>query len=122
MVGSMEASLMPCVTQYDKKITIKHLTGSPDAHGFIDNTDAANWEEFTRAWGSVQSKGGREFWKNSQVVADVSHIWRCQWSAKLATVTPDMQLINENVVYEIISVEDVDLAHQTVEIRTKKAV
>ena len=113
---------MRCVSQYDRKVVIQNLTGTADAHGFIDNTDDANWTSYEAAYCSVVSKGGREFWRNQQVTADVSHIWRCQWSKNLATAGPDMRLICEGIVYEIISIEDVDLAHREIEIRTKRAV
>jgi head-tail adaptor len=113
---------MGCVVRYDRKVVIQNLTGTVDAHGFQDETLDTNWVTYETAYCSVESKGGREFWKNQQVTADVSHIWRCQWSKKLALATPDMRLLHEGSVYEIISIEDVDLAHYEIEIRTKKAV
>ena len=113
---------MRCVSRYDRKVVIQNLTGTADAHGFVDNTNDANWTTYESAYCSVESKGGREFWKNQQVTADVSHIWRCQWTRKLANAGPDMRLVCEGVVYEIISIEDVDLAHYEIEIRTKRAV
>jgi hypothetical protein len=33
-----------------------------------------------------------------------------------------MRLVNESVTYEIVSVIDVDLAHEEIEIQTKRAV
>ena len=124
MVWLLEGDVMAknCIASYDKKITIQSLTGSADAHGFIDNTAAANWSTYETAFASVQSKGGREFWKVQQVNADVSHVWRCQYSAALAAATPDMRLIHEGTTYQILSIEDVDLAHYEIEIRTKRAV
>lgn len=113
---------MACVAQYDRKVVINSLSGTADAHGFIDNTAAANWSTFETAYAKVKSKGGREFWKVDQVQADVSHVWMCPYSAKLATATPDMQLVNEGVTYEILSVIDIDLAHKEIEIQTRRAV
>ena len=113
---------MRCIASYDKKIRIETLSGTADAHGFIDNTDDTNWSLHEAAFASVQSKGGREFWKVDQVNADVSHVWRCQWSKKLATVTPDMRLTHDGKTYEIMSAIDIDLAHEVVEIQTKRAV
>lgn len=113
---------MGCVTDYNRKCTIEQLTGTADAHGFIDNTDDDNWTQYCQTFAAVQSKGGREFWKVDQVNADVSHVWRCPWSKTLAAATPDMRLVNESVTYEILSVIDVDLAHEEVEIQTRRAV
>jgi SPP1 family predicted phage head-tail adaptor len=113
---------MRCVVEYDQKIIIKKLSGTADAHGFIDNTDAANWSELCASYAKVQSKGGREFWKIDRVNADVSHVWFCPYSKALHAATPDMQLIHEGVIYEISSVVNVNLANQEIQIQTKRAV
>lgn len=122
MVWLLEGDVMACISTYDKKITIQTLAGTADAHGFIDNTLATNWATYETAFASVQSKGGREYWKVQQVAADVTHVWKCQYSAALATATPDMRLIHSGATYQILSIEDVDLAHYEIEIRTKRAV
>ena len=113
---------MSCISRYDRKVVIQSLAGTADAHGFVDNTLASNWATYESAYCSVESTGGREFWKNVNVDADVSHIWRCQYSKKLGVATPDMRLVENEIVYEIVSVEDVDLAHREIEIRTRRAV
>ena len=111
-----------CINQYDKKVTIERLSGTADAHGHISTIVNANWTIYATAYASVQTKGGREFWKVQQINADVSHVWRCQWSKSLAAATPDMRLTCEGVTYEILSVIDVDLASEEVEIQTRRPV
>lgn len=111
-----------CLQKYDKKVTIERLSGTADAHGHIDNTAGSNWTSYASGWASVQSKGGREFWKVQQVQADVSHVWTLQYSKSLAAATPDMRLIHEGQTYEILSVVDIDLAHHEVQIQTRRAV
>jgi SPP1 family predicted phage head-tail adaptor len=113
---------MKCVASYDKRITVQRLSGTADAHGFVDNTTNANWTGYASSFASVKTKGGREFWKVQQVNADVSHVWMCPWSKTLAAATPDMRLICEGVTYEILSVIDIDLASQEIEIQTRRAV
>ena len=111
-----------CLTDYDKRITFYELDGTPNAHGQIDNTDPANWKEFTVGFAHVQSKGGREFWKVDQVSADVSHVWWTQWTRKLDEAGPDLRLTWEGKTYEILSIIDIDLAHEEFEIQTRRAV
>ena len=111
-----------CLAEYTEFITIQSLSGTADAHGHVDKTEDANWSTFETAYSRVQSKGGREFWKVDQVVADVSHVWTAQWTTNLASATPDMRLIHDGNVYEILSVIDIDLAHEEVQIQTKRAV
>lgn len=108
-----------CTDRYDKLIRVERLAGTADAHGHIDNTADANWATHGNSYARVQSKGGREFWKVQQVNADVSHVWWVPYSSEMASATPDMRLINEGKTYEILSVIDIDLAHQQVEIQTR---
>jgi SPP1 family predicted phage head-tail adaptor len=110
-----------CVNKYNRKITVQQLSGSADAHGHIDNTDNSNWSTYTTAFAEVLSKGGREFWKVDRVEADVSHVWRCPYNSTLTAATPDMRLIHDSTTYEILSVIDIDLEHEEVEIQTRRA-
>lgn len=112
-----------CIGEMRKAITIEHLTGTTvDAHGQVNQTTDANWGTYLRTFAKVKSQGGREFWKVQQVAADVSHVWNCQYSRDLAAATPSMRLICEGNTYEILSVIDIDLAHQEIEIQTRRAV
>lgn len=114
---------MKCDHEYDKKVQIEHLTGQTlDAHGQVEQTTKSNWSPYCSAWCSCSSKGGREFWKVQQVNADVSHVWKADWNKTLAAATPHMRLIHEGLIYEILSVVDIDLAHEKIEIQTKRAV
>ena len=107
----------------NKKVTIEMLNGqTADAHGQVDQTDNANWGSYCTTWCSCVSKGGREFWKIQQINADTDHAWRAGWSRLLQGVTPDMRLIFENNVYEILAVIDVDMDHEEIEILTRRKV
>lgn len=113
---------MDCINRYDHRVVIQRPTGTADAHGHVDLTADANWSNYAVAYCSVVSKGGREFWKVQQVNADVSHVWKTAWSRTIAAMTTDMRLIWEGAKYEILSVIDIDLAHQEIEIQTRRAV
>ncbi len=112
-----------CLSDYDKRIKVESLTGSTaDAHGHVDNTVSTNWTTYAQPYASVMSKGGREFWKVDQVAADVSHVWYCPYDANVAAATPDMRIVWDGKTYEILSVVDIDLAHEEIEIQTRRAV
>jgi len=106
---------------YNCPIVVESLSGTADSFGHVDTTDSANWSRLTTAWAKVQTKGGREFWKVDRVEADVSHVWRCPYSATLATATPDMRLVYSSTNHEIVSVIDIDEAHEVIEIQTRRA-
>ena len=113
---------MRCSDAYSHRITIERPAGTADAYGHLDLTADSNWTEYCQSYAMVTSKGGREFWKVQQVNADVSHVWKCPWSRTMAAATPDMRLIHEGLTYEILSVIDIDLAHEQIEIQTRRAV
>lgn len=112
------------VTKYDHKVKIQKpsTTATADAHGHVDLTSDANWQNVISPFCSVISKGGREFWKVQQVNADVSYVWTSQWSRTLEACTTDHRLICDGVAYEILAVINVDLANQEIQIQTRRAV
>jgi SPP1 family predicted phage head-tail adaptor len=65
-------------------------------------------------------QGGREFWKVQQVNADTDHAWTAPWSKTLQGVTPDMRVIFESKVYEILAVIDVNMDHEEIQILTRR--
>lgn len=111
-----------CRSKRNKRIRIERLTGTADAHGQINQTLDSNWTPYESAFASVISKGGTEFWKVQQTNADVSHVWKCDWTKAMSEATPDMRLVSEDVVHQILSVIDIDLAHQEIEIQTRRPV
>ena len=68
------------------------------------------------------SKNGREFWKVQQVNDTVDYVWWCRYSKQLADATPDMRLVYDGNVYEIMSVIDLDLEHNEIQMQTKRRV
>lgn len=113
---------MSCLSDYDKFVTIKQATGTPDAHGHIDLTTASNWSIYATAYCKVITKGGREFWKVQQVNADSEQAWTAQWSKTLQGVTPDMRLEFEGNVYEILTAFDVNMEHDEMQILTRRKI
>lgn len=106
--------------QYTTRITLQRISGTADAAGHVDGNTASNWVTYCTAWASVRSRGGREFWRVSQVQSDVDFVFTCPWSKTLEAATPDMRIACNGNVYEILSVINVDLGNETVEIQTRR--
>jgi len=114
---------MKCADRdYSKRITVERVAGTADAHGHVVETTEANWTEYASSFASVQTKGGREFWKVQQMSADVTHVWHCPWSKRLMQATPDMRIICEGQPHYIVSVIDIDEAHREIQIQTRRPV
>lgn len=106
--------------QYTTRIVVQRLAGTADAAGHIDGNTDANWIQYCAAWASVRSRGGREFWRVSQVQSDVDFVFNCPWSKTLENATPAMRIVSDGKVYEILSVINVDLANNSIEIQTRR--
>lgn len=104
----------------DKRITIQRLAGTPDAAGHIDGTKNANWSTYAAAWATTQTRGGREFWKVQQVESTVDTVFRCPWTKTLEQATPDMRILFDGTVFEILSVVNIDFADDIVEFQTRR--
>ena len=105
---------------YVQKITIQRLAGTPDAAGHVDGQIDANWTVYAGSWAAVETRGGREFWKIQQVNADVDSVWYLPWSPALDKTTPDMRIQHEGKVYEILSVQNLNLENREIEIQTRR--
>lgn len=113
---------MTCISDYDKRVTIQNIAGTPDDHGHIDLTSGSNWQTYATAFCKVQTKGGREFWKVQQINATADQSWVTQWSSTLQDISPEMRLIHEGKVYEILAAIDVNMDHEEIQILTRRAV
>lgn len=109
---------------YQKLITIEKLktTGLDDDYGTLDETNSANWEQHTKAYARVVTRGGREFHQASQVHADLSHLWEVPSSAKVRAITPEMRINWNGRIFQILSAQDKDENRQYSEISTKERV
>ena len=88
---------------FDKIVTIQEPDYSKkDDYNKTDLDDSANWKTFTRAFCYVETSGGNEFFANEQTQAEVSHKWTTPSCAKIRKVTPDMRLVYEGKIHEIV--------------------
>ena len=107
-----------------KLITIEKpkTTGFDANYGTHDLSSDASWEQHTKAYANVLTRGGREFFQASKVHADLSHLWEVASTAKTRSATPEMRLTWNDRTFQILSVLDKDEDRRTVEISTKEVV
>lgn len=107
---------------YRERITIEKIKDNPqaDAHGETDLTDDSNWETYATRFSSIQTKGGREFWKVDKVDADVNFLIRVQHDKRTAEITPRMRIRLGKRTINIAAVYDVDEMHEVIEMQCKE--
>jgi SPP1 family predicted phage head-tail adaptor len=106
---------------FDRRVTIQKIKTSPslNALGEADLTDDANWETHCVRWASVDTQGGREFWKRQRVQAEVDQIFRVRYDSTTKAITPRMRVLDDQgVKREIKAAFDVDAGHRIIEIQT----
>jgi head-tail adaptor len=56
-----------------QRVSVQRLSASVNAAGQIDETTAANWITFAERWANVVTRGSREFLRNPDMAADITH-------------------------------------------------
>ena len=99
------------------KVTIRRNVGtSRDGGGQL----IPDMQPYATFWAENKRQSGREFYRARQVHADITHLWEVPWSGMAAAVTPEMQLVFEGRVMEIISVINVDEDDRVVRISARE--
>ncbi len=93
-----------------------------DAGGHIDYSLDANWQEHTKAYAKVSTRGGREFFHAAKVHAELSHLFEVPDSDKIRSIGPEMRINWSGRKFNILSAQDKDESRRVSEISTKEAV
>jgi head-tail adaptor len=56
-----------------QRVSVQRLSASVNAAGQIDETSASNWITFAERWANVVTRGSREFLRNPDMAADITH-------------------------------------------------
>ena len=112
---------------YPNLVTIEKPKTATDgatvnAAGHIDYSLDANWQEHTKAYAKIQTRGGREFFQASKNHAELSHLFEVPDSTKVRSSGPEMRINWSGRKFNILSVQDKDEARRYSEISTKEAV
>lgn len=109
---------------YSKLITIQKpkATGQDEDYGKLDLSLDSSWEQHTKAYAKVLTKGGREFFQASQVRADLSHMWEVPSSGKVRETTTTMRIKWNDRTFQILASYDKDENRRTHIIETKEKV
>lgn len=113
------------IVRRTKLVTIQKIKTSATANtstGKIDKSNDLNWTTHTKAYCSVSTGEGREFYRASQVHADLTHLWETRSTVSLRSTTPEMRIQWGDRTFEIISCKDKDEARDTYQITTKEVV
>jgi SPP1 family predicted phage head-tail adaptor len=111
--------------RYNKLVTIQKIKTGATANtstGKIDKSLDSNWTTHANAYCSVSTGAGREFYRASQVHADLTHLWETRSTVSLRSTTPEMRIQWDGRTFEIISSMDKDEARETHQITTKEVV
>lgn len=73
--------------------TIRRLkTAPPDAGGHIDESVDGNWEVVTKQWVSIISRDSREFPRQEQLAADITHQVEMLYNSESKLITVKMRV------------------------------
>jgi SPP1 family predicted phage head-tail adaptor len=105
---------------FDKIVRIqKPIYDNKNSLNKTDLDDPANWKDHCKAYANCKTSTGREYFAAEQPQADVSHVWKMSSSRLTREITPDMRLIFEGKIHEIVYAVDENEARQTVIVGTR---
>lgn len=101
----------------NRHFDLERPRGEADAGGHLDLSDNNNWESLGDFWLKLHGQGSREFYRERQVQADITHVADVPWSSVTADITTDMRWNDGERILNITGAYDVDDAHRVVRMR-----
>ena len=79
--------------RFDTFVRVERIKASATAgaDGHIDQTDDDNWEEYWLGHAHRLPKGSREFYRASQINADLTELWEVQKNRATQGITSEMR-------------------------------
>lgn len=101
------------------KVTLQQYNKTVDSHGDVRDDDELNWKDVRSFWAAIDPVSGREFYEADQSQSQVTHKIRCRFFPGLKT---EQRLVYHGRIFEIVSVIDWELRHESYLIMAKELV
>lgn len=103
----------------DKRVTVLRFARERDAAGgFVDVWPASGWAQVCTRWARVEPVRGRTYFEAQQARANVTHRITMRY---VEGVTPDMTINYGGRRLNVVSVIDVEEAHEWLEVMAEEA-
>jgi SPP1 family predicted phage head-tail adaptor len=99
----------------NRRITIQQLTTGKDDEGF----PTESWNDFYSCWAAVEPLKGREYFQAAAFNAENTVRFRIRYRSG---IKPDMRIVYDKRVFDIISVIDINEAHKEIHLMAKELV
>lgn len=102
---------------YTKKIEIQALTERYDEIG----QSISEWETIFRPWSSVNSIGGKEYYKAAQTNSQNDMIFKIRYTKKISGYkTSEIRIVYNSKIYNIKHIDDYMEQHRELVIRAEE--
>lgn len=103
----------------DKRVTVLRFTQERDAAGgFVDVWPTSGWGQVCTRWARVEPVRGRTYFEAQQARANVTHRITMRY---VEGITPDMTINYGGRRLNVVSVIDVEEAHEWLEVMAEEA-
>lgn len=103
----------------DKRVTVLQFSKTRDAAGgFVDVWPASGWAQVCTRWARVEPVRGRTYFEAQQARANVTHRITMRY---VEGITPDMTINYGGRRLNVVSVIDVEEAHEWLEVMAEEA-
>jgi SPP1 family predicted phage head-tail adaptor len=97
------------------RVTIQEYTESQNTYGEVTKS----WVDFATVWAAMEPARGREFWESQQINAETTSTVVLRY---LAGVKPEMRVLYDGRVFQILSVINPDERNRELQLRVKEVV
>lgn len=102
---------------YTKKIEFQVLTETTDEIG----QRVPEWTTVFRAWASVNSIGGREYYKARQTNSENDMTFKVRYSRKIANyLTSEIRIVYNGKIFDVKHIDDYMEQHRELVFRTEQ--
>ena len=99
------------------RISFQQYDGTVDQYGDVRDDEDENWVTVKTVWAGIYPVAGREFYEAEQNQSEVTHNIYCRY---FDGISPAMRILHKGKIYQIISVLDWELRHQSCQIKAKE--
>lgn len=87
------------------QLTKRVILQAPSVTKAADGAETVTWTTLSTIWAEIASSGGREFWQAKQANAEISHMVRIRYRARMS---PRFRIVHGGRVFQVLSVINPD--------------
>jgi SPP1 family predicted phage head-tail adaptor len=104
------------------KLNRRLLVNNPVKSQNAIGEEIITWNLYATVWASIEPIKGSEALRGNQILAEIDTKIRIRWSENIQDISPKWRLLHEGIIYNIVSIANINTANKELEIMCKSGV